>query len=69
MEHIVYLVITGTMAPSKSLAASSLHNIKEVEKAVMNIGLGKKHGQYFIFIVASDAASGFFFNLPCHLKS
>ena len=47
------------MAPSKSLAASSLHNMKEVEKAVMNIGLGRKHGQYLIFIVASDAASCF----------
>ena len=40
MEHVVYF----------------FHNIKEVEKAVMNIGLGKKHGQYFIFIVALDAA-------------
>ena len=59
MEQVVHLVRTGTMAPSKSLAASSLHNIKEVEKAVMNIGLGKKHGQYFIFIVALDAASCF----------
>ena len=59
MEQVVHLVRTETMAPSESLAASSLHNIKEVEKAVMNIGLGKKHGQYFIFIVASDAASCF----------
>ena len=32
---------------------------KEAEKAVMNIGLGKKHGHYFIFIVASNAACCF----------
>ena len=38
--------------------AISLAN-KAVEKAVVDNGLGKKHGQYFMNMVASDAASSF----------
>ena len=32
---------------------------KAVEKAIVHKGLGKKCGQYFIFMVASVAASSF----------
>ena len=32
---------------------------KAEEKAVVEKGLGKKHGQYFIFMVASDAVNSF----------
>ena len=32
-----------------------------VEKAIVGKGLGKKRGQYFIFMVASDTASCFVF--------
>ena len=32
---------------------------RPVEKAIVDKGLGKKHNQYFIFMVASDAASSF----------
>ena len=32
-----------------------------VEKAIVEKGLGKKRGQYFIFMVASDTASSFVF--------
>ena len=32
---------------------------KVVEKAIMEKSLGKKRGQYFIFMVASNAASSF----------
>ena len=30
-----------------------------VEKAVIDKGLGKKHSQYFMFMVASDAVNTF----------
>ena len=40
-----------------------------VEKAIMDKeGLGKKHGQCFIFIVASVAASSLIHTLPCRFK-
>ena len=42
-----------------SANASDCHANKAEEKAVVDKGLGKKHGQYFIFMVASDAASSF----------
>ena len=32
---------------------------KAVQKAIVHKGLGKKRGQYFIFILASVAASSF----------
>ena len=32
---------------------------KAEEKAVVEKGLGKKHSQYFIFMVASDAVNSF----------
>ena len=52
----------GLPDPKESLSmclptqAITLAN-KVVEKAVVNKGLGKKHGQYLIFMVALDAAT------------
>ena len=42
-----------------SANASDCPANKAVEKAIVEKGLGKKHGQYFIFMVALDAASSF----------
>ena len=39
--------------------ASDLPANKVVEKAIVDKGLHKKHGQYFAFMVALDAASSF----------
>ena len=48
----------GSLSTCPPTQAISLAN-KEAEKAVMDIGLGKKRRLYFIFIVALDAASCF----------
>ena len=39
--------------------ASDRHAKKVVEKAIVDKGLGKKRDQYFIFMVALDAAASF----------
>ena len=46
---------SSTCLPMQVIALAN----KVVEKAVMDNGLGKKRGQYFIYMVASDAASSF----------
>ena len=48
----------GTLSTCLPRQAITLAN-KAVEKTVMDKGFGKKRVQYFIFMVASDAASCF----------
>ena len=55
----------STCLPTQAIALAN----KAVEKAIMDKGLGKKRGLYFIFIVASVATSSFvLFHAPLSLE-
>ena len=49
------VVLIPTCLPMHVIALAN----KAVEKAIVDKGLGKKRGEYFIFMVALDAASSF----------
>ena len=55
----------STCLPTQAIA---LLTIKVMKKAIVDKGLGEKHGQYFIFMVALRRSKRFCI-LPCYSKS